>query len=231
MTATLRHAPSAHSACMSCEEYEAAGVDAALALYGGVIYAPSDMRAGFPAVLATQVAGMVGAVGITCAIALVAGWPSFTAMSVVGAVGWVVGSLVGVVHAVLRKRPFPVSMGLHVCVGVIVGLTGAADIGAFHKLSGPHRELAWIALTLSSGLGVSLALAAALPELPYACGLNTVPLLAADLAMEPLTAVDGAIKLGDLTVDQHALDRHRPGLQVQRFWQARLVQTRRLAGG
>lgn len=87
------------------------------------------------------------------------------------------------------------------------------------------------ALETSIGIRAGLALAAALPELPYACGLNTVALLAADLAMEPLTAVDGAIKLGDLTVDQHALDRHRPGLQVQRFWQARLVQTRRLAGG
>jgi O-succinylbenzoate synthase len=87
------------------------------------------------------------------------------------------------------------------------------------------------ALETSIGIRAGLALAAALPELPYACGLNTVALLAADLAMEPLTAVDGAIKLGDLTVDQQALDRHRPDVQVRRFWQARLVQTRRLAGG
>jgi o-succinylbenzoate synthase len=87
------------------------------------------------------------------------------------------------------------------------------------------------ALETSIGIRAGLALAAALPELPYACGLNTVALLTADLAMEPLTAVDGAIKLGDLTVDQHALERHRPGPRVQRFWQARLVQTRRLTGG
>ena len=87
------------------------------------------------------------------------------------------------------------------------------------------------ALETSIGIRAGLALAAALPELPYACGLNTVALLAADLAMEPLTAVDGVIKLGDLTVDQQALDRHRPNVQVQRFWQARLVQTRGLAGG
>lgn len=87
------------------------------------------------------------------------------------------------------------------------------------------------ALETSIGIRAGLALAAALPELPYACGLNTVALLAADLAIEPLTAVDGVIKLGDLTVDQQALDRHRPNLQVQRFWQARLMQTRGLAGG
>ena len=87
------------------------------------------------------------------------------------------------------------------------------------------------ALETSIGIRAGLALAAALPELPYACGLNTVALLADDLATEPLIAVDGVIKLGDLTVDQEALDRHQPDDQVQRFWQARLVQTRRLAGG
>jgi o-succinylbenzoate synthase len=87
------------------------------------------------------------------------------------------------------------------------------------------------ALETSIGIKAGLALASALPELPYACGLNTVALLADDLAIEPLIAVDGVIKLGDLTVDTEALDRHRPDDQVQRFWQARLVQTRRLAGG
>ncbi|MGH3337253.1 MAG: enolase C-terminal domain-like protein, partial [Propionibacteriaceae bacterium] len=87
------------------------------------------------------------------------------------------------------------------------------------------------ALETSIGIRAGLALAAALPELPYACGLNTVALLADDLATEPLIAVNGVIKLGDLTVDPAALDRHRPDDQVQQFWQARLVQTRRLAGG
>ncbi|HET8914522.1 MAG TPA: o-succinylbenzoate synthase [Propionibacteriaceae bacterium] len=87
------------------------------------------------------------------------------------------------------------------------------------------------ALETSIGIRAGLALAAALPELPYACGLNTVALLADVLATEPLIAVDGVIKLGDLTVDRAALDRHRPDDQVQQFWQARLVQTRRLASG
>jgi o-succinylbenzoate synthase len=87
------------------------------------------------------------------------------------------------------------------------------------------------ALETSIGIRAGLALASALPELPYACGLNTVALLADDLAVEPLIAVDGVIKLRDLTVDEEALDRHRPDDQVRRFWQARLVQTRRLAGG
>ncbi len=87
------------------------------------------------------------------------------------------------------------------------------------------------ALETSIGIRAGLALAAALPELPYACGLNTVALLADDLAVEPLIAVDGVIKVSDLAVDEGALNSHRPNEEVQRFWQARLVQTRELASG
>ena len=85
-------------------------------------------------------------------------------------------------------------------------------------------------LETSIGIRAGLALAAALPELPYACGLNTVALLADDLVSEPLIAVDGVIEVGELAVDEVALDKHRPDSRVQRFWQARLVRTRRLAG-
>lgn len=85
------------------------------------------------------------------------------------------------------------------------------------------------ALETSVGIRAGLALAAALPELLYACGLNTVALLTDDLVAEPLIAVDGVIRIGDLAVDDAALQRHQPDDQVQRFWQARLVQTRELA--
>jgi O-succinylbenzoate synthase len=87
------------------------------------------------------------------------------------------------------------------------------------------------ALETSIGIRAGLALAAALPELPYACGLNTVALLTDDLVSEPLIAVDGMITLDELFVDETALDGHQPSEDVQRFWQARLVQTRELAGG
>ncbi|MCL2455651.1 MAG: o-succinylbenzoate synthase [Micrococcales bacterium] len=49
------------------------------------------------------------------------------------------------------------------------------------------------ALESSVGLGAGLALAAALPELPYACGLATAHLLAADLVAEPLVPTDGVL--------------------------------------
>ncbi len=47
------------------------------------------------------------------------------------------------------------------------------------------------ALETSVGIRAGLALAAALPELPYACGLNTVPLLTDDLVESSLVATGG----------------------------------------
>jgi o-succinylbenzoate synthase len=87
------------------------------------------------------------------------------------------------------------------------------------------------ALETSIGIRAGLALAAALPDLPYACGLNTVALFTDDLVTEPLIAVNGAIRVSDLTVDEAILEKHRPDERVQKFWQARLVQTRKLARG
>ena len=86
------------------------------------------------------------------------------------------------------------------------------------------------ALETSIGLRAGLALAAALPDLPYACGLNTRSLLAADLVAEPLRAVAGSISVADLRVEEGLLDQHRASPSDENFWQARLMQTRELAG-
>jgi o-succinylbenzoate synthase len=116
--------------------------------------------------------------------------------------------------AVLKVQPLG---GVRACLGI------AERIGLPVVVSS--------ALETSIGIRAGLALAAALPELPYACGLNTVALLTDDLVPEPLVAVDGMITVGELFVDEPALDGHRPSEDAQRFWQARLVQTRELAGG
>jgi O-succinylbenzoate synthase len=87
------------------------------------------------------------------------------------------------------------------------------------------------ALETSIGIRAGLALAAALPELPYACGLNTIALLTADIVTEPLLAVDGVIRLRDLVVEESAIEWYQADQQAHQFWQARLVQTRELAGG
>jgi o-succinylbenzoate synthase len=49
------------------------------------------------------------------------------------------------------------------------------------------------AIETSVGIAAGLALAGALPELPYACGLGTVPLLTADVCSTSLVPIDGAL--------------------------------------
>ena len=85
------------------------------------------------------------------------------------------------------------------------------------------------AVETSVGLRAGVALAAALPELPYACGLNTLPLLAGDVVTNPLRAVDGELPVEPLEVDEEALERYRMSEAEEAFWQARLVRTRQLA--
>jgi O-succinylbenzoate synthase len=61
------------------------------------------------------------------------------------------------------------------------------------------------ALETSIGLAAGVALAAALPELPYACGLATADLLAADVVAEPFAVEEGAIAVRRPEVDEDAL--------------------------
>lgn len=49
------------------------------------------------------------------------------------------------------------------------------------------------AVETSIGIIMGVALAAALPELPYACGLGTVPLLEADVTSDALTPIEGTL--------------------------------------
>ena len=56
------------------------------------------------------------------------------------------------------------------------------------------------AMESSVGLAAGLALARALPDLPYACGLGTSLLLAADTVADPLVPVDGFLRARELEV-------------------------------
>ncbi|MFI9549969.1 o-succinylbenzoate synthase [Nonomuraea endophytica] len=57
------------------------------------------------------------------------------------------------------------------------------------------------AVESSVGLAAGLALAAALPELPYACGLGTMTLLSGDVVKDSLMPVDGQIAVRRPNVD------------------------------
>jgi O-succinylbenzoate synthase len=64
------------------------------------------------------------------------------------------------------------------------------------------------AVDTSVGLAAGVALAAALPELPYACGLATMSLLAGDVTADPLAEIDGALPVRHAVVDEVALARY-----------------------
>jgi O-succinylbenzoate synthase len=59
----------------------------------------------------------------------------------------------------------------------------------------------------SVGLAAGVALAAALPELPYACGLATMSLLAGDVTAEPLAETGGTLPVRRPGADVDALAR------------------------
>jgi O-succinylbenzoate synthase len=63
------------------------------------------------------------------------------------------------------------------------------------------------ALETSIGIAAGLALAAALPELPYACGLGTVALLERDVVADPLLPVRGVLVVRRPEIDEAALAR------------------------
>jgi o-succinylbenzoate synthase len=66
------------------------------------------------------------------------------------------------------------------------------------------------ALETSVGLAAGVALAAALPDLPYACGLGTASLLATDVTDRPLVPRDGYVEVRRVVPDSALLDQHTP---------------------
>jgi len=104
----------------------------------------------------------------------------------------------------------------------IAGLD-AADIVVVkvQPLGGVHRALEVIdaaglpavvssALETSVGLAAGVALAAALPDLPYACGLGTATLLAADVTDRPLLPDAGFLPVRRVAPDPAMLDQAAP---------------------
>jgi O-succinylbenzoate synthase len=111
----------------------------------------------------------------------------------------------------------------------------AADILVIkaQPLGGIHRSLAIAsetglplvvssALETSVGISMGLHLAAALPELPYDCGLATVSLLSLDVASEPLVPVDGSIVVRRVVPNGRVFTDYAPSPEREAWWLARL---------
>jgi O-succinylbenzoate synthase len=80
------------------------------------------------------------------------------------------------------------------------------------------------ALDTSVGIRAGLALAAALPELPFACGLSTVELLAGDVSGDSLVPAAGSIAVRDLSVEQGLLDQWQAPPDRERWWRERVAR-------
>ncbi|MFC9772382.1 MULTISPECIES: o-succinylbenzoate synthase [unclassified Pseudarthrobacter] len=84
------------------------------------------------------------------------------------------------------------------------------------------------ALDTSVGIRAGLALAAALPDLPYACGLGTVSLFESDITRDPLTADDGAITLREAAADPGLLEQYAATPERRDWWLTRLSRVHAL---
>ena len=86
------------------------------------------------------------------------------------------------------------------------------------------------ALESSVGLAAGIALAAALPELPFACGLATAQLLTSDVVAEPLLPVDGAIPVRRPEPGPTEVELARADGATVRRWLERVERVRALDG-
>ncbi len=109
--------------------------------------------------------------------------------------------------AVLKVQPLG---GVRACLRI------AEDIGLPVVVSS--------AVESSIGIAAGVALAAALPDLPYACGLATVQLLSDDVVSEPLLPVDGLLPVGRPVVEAAALARVAAAPERVEHWRRRMAE-------
>lgn len=118
-----------------------------------------------------------------------------------------------------------------------VARAGAADLLVIkaQPLGGVRRALEIVAeaglpaivssaLDTSVGLSMGVALAAALPELDYDCGLGTASLFTADVVDPPLTPRAGALVVGRVTPDPALLAAHAASADRRQWWLDRLAR-------
>ncbi|MGH3097482.1 MAG: o-succinylbenzoate synthase [Streptosporangiales bacterium] len=87
------------------------------------------------------------------------------------------------------------------------------------------------AVETSVGLAAGVALAAALPELPYACGLGTGHLLAGDVVADGLLPVDGALPVRRPVPDADRLAACTADAATVRRWRGRMAAVAELMAG
>ncbi|MEU1971164.1 o-succinylbenzoate synthase [Microbacterium sp. NPDC019599] len=118
-----------------------------------------------------------------------------------------------------------------------VARAGAADLLVIkaQPLGGVRRALAIVAeaglpavvssaLDTSVGLAMGVALAAALPDLDYDCGLGTASLFTADVVEPALTPRGGALPVGRVSPDAGLLAAHEASAERGDWWLERIAR-------
>jgi O-succinylbenzoate synthase len=112
----------------------------------------------------------------------------------------------------VRRSADPLRVDLReACDVVVLKAQPLGGVRAALRVADAHGLPCVVSSALESSVGIAagVALAAALPELPFACGLATVALFTGDVSSSPLLPVDGELPvtrpepdlLADLTAD------------------------------
>lgn len=128
---------------------------------------------------------------------------------------------------VVRRAADPLRVDLReACDVVVLKVQPLGGVRAALRVAGAHGLPCVVSSALESSVGIAagVALAAALPELPFACGLATVALLGGDVTSAPLLPVDGALPVRAVTPDRLADVAADPETEAR--WRARLDAVR-----
>ena len=127
---------------------------------------------------------------------------------------------------VIRKAKDPLDLDLADAIDILMlkvaplgGITRAMEIARHHQLP------VVVSSALESAVGIShgLKLAAALPELNFACGLGTGVLLAEDVAKIPI--INGAMRVRDVSPDTDAFEKYAVSSERLNWWRNRVRMT------
>ncbi|MBM7806052.1 O-succinylbenzoate synthase [Geodermatophilus bullaregiensis] len=105
---------------------------------------------------------------------------------------------------VVRRADDPLAVDLReACDVVVLKVQPLGGVRAALRVAEAHGLPCVVSSALESSVGIAagVALAAALPELPFACGLATVALLTGDVTGTPLLPVDGALPVRPVAPD------------------------------
>ncbi len=129
----------------------------------------------------------------------------------------------------IRKSEDPLHVALQEAADVVVvkvaplgGVRAALEIAAVLGDDHGIPVVVSSALDTSVGIAAGVSLAAALPHLPFACGLATAGLLARDVTTEPMVAVGGRLAVRAVAADPAALAELAAPGERRTWWLDRL---------